>query len=262
MPRAGQQTTLMYHGIVGKNPLTPRDREEGAGLYDVAVDDFREQLLFLKNHHYPIKPLEQFNHISNSKPGFKTIVLTFDDGEMNNFREALPILQEFQFPAYFFVTVNKIGNPGYMGWEELKELISLGMVVGSHSLTHPILTGLEDEKLGQELKESKRILEEKLGIKIENFSVPHGFYDEGVVKMALEVGYRHIFVSEINPRLKNCIGRMAVKSHWSLRRFKMGLEGKVPLTEEFLSLGQIVCRCALGDSGYDRFRKMILRLNR
>ena len=130
---------LMYHGILSDpSSNIPTDRETGAELYDVSAKDFRTQMQWLKDKGFTPTIFEVVKQYNPNKP----IIITFDDGELNNFQEALPVLRELGWKAYFFIIVKRIGKNGYMNWSELKALIASGMVVGSHGLTHEILTNL------------------------------------------------------------------------------------------------------------------------
>lgn len=245
--------TLMYHGIISGNAQVPPDREPGAELYDVVVEDFREQMEYLKNYNYLVTTFDNSGKLNDPS---KNVIITFDDGEMNNFKSALPVLKEFGYPAYFFVTVKRIGRPGYMGWEELKRLRDMGMVIGSHGLNHEILIDLNDKKLEQELAESKAILEQHLKINIEDFSVPRGFYNERILEKARQAGYRNIFVS--GKAKGQAISRVAVKGNWTVRRFDQALRGRVPVGEGVFNLAKGTVKRLLASGGYDRVRGGLL----
>lgn len=68
-----------------------------------------------------------------------------------------------------------------MSWDELRGLDPGLITVGSHTLTHPILTRLDPQDVWAEVVESKRVLEDRLGRPVEYFCYPDGAYDSGVV---------------------------------------------------------------------------------
>ena len=90
---------LMYHAIMDSRCLVPEDRETGAELYDLPAASFEGHMAFLKDHGYKVVTAQQ----ALTAPDDKHVVLTFDDGELNNFQIALPILKKYNFPAYFFI---------------------------------------------------------------------------------------------------------------------------------------------------------------
>ncbi len=255
-----ESIVLMYHGtLIDKNQKPPA-REVGAELYDVPIENFHEQMEFLHKHDFWVTMLEEIK--SNSEAGsIKRTVLTFDDGELNNFSGAFQVLKEFEFPAYFFVTVNRIGRPGYMNWDKLKELHKCGMVIGSHGLNHEILTDLDDQQLEKELRDSKSSLEKILKTEIKYFSVPRGFWNERVVCTARDAGYKTIFVSGI-PQESHpdcCIGRIPVMGSWSLKRFAQALNDRIPWNEAMVELIKTLSKRVLGSKGYDQLRSNLLK---
>lgn len=248
----------MYHGVVKEDAEIPPSREPGADLYDVSLKDFYGQMEFLKRHSYQVGTVDS----ERKTMDLPKIVITFDDGEMNNYEEAWPVLKMCKFPAYFFVTVSRIGKMGYMGWKELNELCYAGMTIGSHGLNHEILTGLSPQQLKRELLDSRNALEQNLRIKIQDFSVPRGFYDEKVIDTAKESGYEHIFVSDEEPSSPLCTGRLAVHNYWSLRRFEMALEGKTPWDEAIINFCKKNAKRLVGSGGYNRLRSTLLKFKK
>src|SRR3990167_153270 len=173
---------LMYHGIVTEWTVLPKEREAGADLYDVQLPNFQAQMQRLSADGYKVETVN--GNSENLSP--KSVVLTFDDGEMNNYEHAFPVLKKHRFPAYFFIIASRVGKKGYMGWDELRALHAYGMVIGSHGFSHEILTNLLDTQIEEELKASKRYLEYNLKIPIDALSIPRGFCDDKVIRMAYE----------------------------------------------------------------------------
>jgi len=75
-------------------------------------------------------------------------------------------------------------------WDPLREMESFGIEVGSHTLTHPILTNVSDDRLRRELQESRLRLEFTLGHPVTQFCYPNGTYDDRVKQGVAEAGYR------------------------------------------------------------------------
>lgn len=252
-----KEKILMYHGIVSSQRSIPAKREVGAELYDVSEQNFREQIGILQKNSYKGVLIDE-DIVSSEK---KCITITFDDGEMNNYTSALPILLEFEFKAYFFVIIKRIGKPGYMGWEELRGLINKGMIVGSHGLSHEILTNLADTQVEEELSASKKNLERNLETEINSFSIPRGFCNNKIIQMAYDVGYKNIFISERPRRLnKHCISRTAVKGSWSTEKFEMVINNAVPLTDQIKDNIKKTAKFILRESGYNFFRSVIIKI--
>ena len=89
-------------------------------------------------------------------------------------------------------------------WEQAREMSSAGIEIGSHTVTHPILTNINDERLEAELRESKARLEAKLDRKAELFCYPNGNYDARVKGAAANAGYRSAVTVEIGLNPAGC----------------------------------------------------------
>lgn len=234
--------TLMYHSIITSSADVPPGREPGAQLYDVRVEDFQEQM----------------RHIHELGHTLPQIILTFDDGEMNNFQNAFRILKKSDRFAYFFITSERIGQSGYMGPDELNILADNNMMIGSHGKTHRILTELNDQDLRQEFVDSKKQLEQIIGMPVTAFSVPRGFCDQRVLAFAREAGYKEIFVSNVMQADEGVISRIAIKGNWSLQRFEMALRREVPLGERAFELIKNIVKYAAGPGRYDKIRTKLM----
>lgn len=245
---------LMYHGIVGHFPRIPRGREEGAEIYDLDYRKFQEQMNYLKENGYKVVTLETM------KGEDKEVIITFDDGEMNNFDEAFVILKKLGFPAYFFLVANRIDRSAYLGEVQIMAMYLAGMKFGSHGLTHAILTELTDVDLKKELVESKNGIEKVLGKSIDTISIPRGFCSDKVIEEARKAGYKTVFISEKSQQVTlPCYPRIAVKSHWTLERFIQALHGEKPTSEKLTDNLKSAVKSIFGDKGYNNLRKLLVR---
>ena len=252
-----QPIVLMYHGIVAPQTPPPGERETGADLYDVSAENFRAQLNWLKEHFCRSVTI----HKNLDAFSTKEILLTFDDGEMNNYTVALPLLKEFGFTGHFFLIAKRVGKKGYLGWEQIRQLNAEGMIIGSHGFSHEILTNLLDTQIQEELSASKKHLERNLGVPVESISIPRGFCNEKIMRMASDAGYRYIFVSEKPAGLETkCLSRIAVKSSWTIDRFAQAMRGDAPLKEKILVSCKNGVKKILGGTFYDWLRKMLLKV--
>jgi len=173
---------LMYHHI---RQSQPQDNHVEKGL-DVSPTAFEAQMKFLaaKGYH-SILLKEIFTH-----PGGRLVVITFDDGYKDVIEKALNILQKYHFQAVAFIIVDKVGQPGYLTWDDIARLESAGWEIGSHTLSHPDLTKINKEKAKKEIQESKAILERHLHKPVYSFSYPAGRLNSEVVKMVQGAGYQ------------------------------------------------------------------------
>lgn len=209
---------LMYHSIdPGK---------EGSSI-DVSPEIFAKQMEFLYRNHYnvvsPDKVIAYMKKEEKMPP--KTAAITVDDGYYNFYEYAYPVLKKYKLPAAIFVTTDRIGTPGYLGWNELREISASGLVtIGSHTKSHVWVPeiSVNDERLHEELAVSKDILERALGKKVYYLCYPNGGFNDLAKDAAKEAGYKGAFTT--NPRRKSDISDI-----YAIRRLKMSSSSDSPL---------------------------------
>jgi hypothetical protein len=115
-------------------------------------------------------------------------VLTFDDGT----GEHLELGRELAgrgMPGLFFISTGKVGEPGYVGPADVREMASLGHVVGSHGVRHEPLNLLPRPGVLQEVRASKQMLEELIGSEVRYFAPPGGVEAPSLTDSLLQCGY-------------------------------------------------------------------------
>lgn len=171
------------------------------------------------------------------------IAVTFDDGLQNIVDNALPELRKRNIPATLFIVTDVLGrNPSWeyfggddptlqlaMTEEQLKELPSDVVTIGSHTMTHPVLPKIDAEQLRRELAGSRRKLESMLNREVKQLSFPYGSFDERVVHACREAGYDRVFsalpVFSITKADEFLTGRMGVSTRdWGIE-FRLKLAG-------------------------------------
>ena len=178
---------IAYHSV-GYNP-----KPEYA-LITVSPETFERQMRFLRMHKYNVLPLESLADSIREKKKIppKTIAITLDDGFENNYTYAFPILKKYNLPATIFLIIDRMGHPGTLTWDEVKEMQSSGIIaIGSHTLDHHRLSKIESEEdLRREIFDSKKILEERLGTTITQLAYPMGDFDAATEKLVSRAGYK------------------------------------------------------------------------
>jgi peptidoglycan/xylan/chitin deacetylase (PgdA/CDA1 family) len=101
------------------------------------------------------------------------VVLTFDDGTEDH-RSVAEELAIRTIPAVFFVSAANTAAAGHLGADELRELRSLGHVIGSHAVDHVPLDTMSRAEVVRQIRESKRWLEETVGSEVRYFAPPGG----------------------------------------------------------------------------------------
>jgi peptidoglycan/xylan/chitin deacetylase (PgdA/CDA1 family) len=195
LPRRVDRTSgwirfLLYHGVL--------DRER---------KDLIRQLDYLRNFGDFIS-LDEAVSLLERQDSFdgRHFCITFDDAFKNQVTNALPILVEKGIPAAFFLPVRLIGLSTekfvYFTWDDCRNMASAGMVIGSHTSTHARLVELGPQQVADEMRESKRTIEEELGLPAcLHFSCPYGtpgvdFVVDRDPSIARQVGYRSFLTSQ------------------------------------------------------------------
>jgi len=189
----------MYHEV--------SPREAMAERYTVPMDNFREQLRYLRDNGYQTISLREYitNLECHGSNEGKKIILSFDDNNLSHYVTAMPLLAEFGFSATFFIVSGFIDTQkDFMTSEQIREMERSGMSIESHSHTHRFLSDLRDSDLRNELETSKRVLEGLLNCPVEFISCPGGRYSKRVLETALDAGYRGVCTSA--PGLNMAVG--------------------------------------------------------
>jgi peptidoglycan/xylan/chitin deacetylase (PgdA/CDA1 family) len=119
----------------------------------------------------------------------RPIIITFDDANEDTYTTAFPIVQKYGFTGVLYLPYSYIGAPGYLTLGQIKEMMAAGWEVGSHSLSHPDLTILDDAKLRAEIVDSRKRLEALLGDPILTFAYPFGDVSAAAVDYVRFAGY-------------------------------------------------------------------------
>ena len=173
---------LMYH-LVAKE-ARPGEKQ----LLTVSAPRFREQLELIKRLGIRVVSLQEaLNLLGQDQKSGRCVAITFDDFFSETIEYAVPVLEQFKFPAGFFVVTDYLDQRERFAWlenseqypfagtkEMVRELSRKGFEIGSHTCSHPRLNKLTREQLHQELQGSRKVLEDLCGKKVEFFAYPYG----------------------------------------------------------------------------------------
>jgi len=178
---------LLYHGLY-QDPLEIRGKP--AEEY-VSAEDFSRQVCWMRENGYSLLSLRRCRDLAHAgKLPPQTVCLTFDDGKQSDLRLAVPILREAGAEATFFIIPGWLDTRNILAASQVRELVACGMEVGSHSLTHPFMTELDDAALEREATASRLFLEDLLGSSVVSFSYPYGDVNARVRRAMTRAGYR------------------------------------------------------------------------
>lgn len=271
LPARDSLLVLDYHRIGNSE-----DDLFDPGLFEATADQLNNQISYLKRHVSLVTLEEALGFIEGTikeKSRHCRALLTFDDGYLDNYKIAYPILRSHGVQGVFFVVTNMVGSrqlpwwdhiayllktaqrrrfslrypsalevdidenglteslrnvlklyklpgnsdperfirelaeeargsepPGtarrFLNWDEAREMTRGGMVIGSHTHSHTVLSQLQPEEQYKELCESRTILNEQLGVEANVLAYPVGARTSFTGKtqlLARQAGYRAAF---------------------------------------------------------------------
>lgn len=172
---------LLYHHVTA---------DMKASRYNIDPDKFEAQMKWLYENGYEtinVTTLANLIREGGHIPP-RPVIITFDDGNLDVYENAYPILKAYGFTATFYVVDQYINGSEMITTDQLKDLIKNGWEIGSHSDHHSNLTA-EGVDLAQEIRMAKIETEEKLGLTINSFAYPFGQINETVVDKTIRFGY-------------------------------------------------------------------------
>jgi len=225
MNRSPAIPVLMYHHV---NPA--------GNFINVRPENFDAHMRILKEKGFTTLHAAEFGEILSGRQGApkKPVMITFDDGWLDNWVFAFPILKKHGMMAVIFLITAQLAEQGrrvradeamvgplpkhresrrlveegrssdvMLSWEEVREMTGSGLVeFHSHTHTHQRWDKLfgdrrkRDEALKNDLQAAKDILEQKLGMKDDALCWPQGFYDHDYLEIATSLGYRMMFTTK------------------------------------------------------------------
>jgi peptidoglycan/xylan/chitin deacetylase (PgdA/CDA1 family) len=205
---------IMYHDI---RPVKDVD-------WDVTPDQLNAHFQVIQQQGWTPITLDQL--VAHLRTGAalppKPILLTFDDNYLGEYQYAFPLLKQYHYPAVWSVHTHYVGSQAgkpKATWEQLQEIVKSGLItVASHTVNHLRLDTLSPEQVDYELNESKRVLEQQLGVPVHYFTYPEGDYVASVKQKVAGAGYQAALSMSLDPQIE----RVANKSDDLLTIMRFG----------------------------------------
>ena len=186
---------LMYHSIESMPKSTVM-----RSLH-VPPKRFRMQMWLLHMLGYKGLSMRELTpYLKGEKTG-KVVGITFDDGYKNNLINAAPILKKYNFSATCYLVSRRIGASNtwdlakgitqrpLMTQSDIQDWLNLGLDIGAHSQTHPLLEDLSEQQSQEEIFNCKVDLEQMFKLSITDFCYPFGRFNEQLISLIKEAGY-------------------------------------------------------------------------
>ncbi len=227
---------LLYHRV----------NDELKDSVTVGIEQFDQQMSWLAEH-YSLVGLDEavHGHVDRHHHG-PLVAVTFDDGYLDNYENAVPIMSKYHIPATFFVStgmigtkrpfqhdINKLGRriPA-MTWDQLRDMRDQGFHIGSHSVNHVNLAQIDIAELRYELTESRDTLTGELQIESVHFAYPFGGKSDitlEALKLIKEAGYvscSSAYGGRIAAEVETFkIPRVNINWNFSMLAFRARIEG-------------------------------------
>ena len=228
----------MYHGI--------RDNAEyGHPYYEMHTSPaaFSAHMDHLARKGYRTVDLDHVVElISHGDDVARVVAITFDDGYLDFYSSAFPVLLSHGFTATVFIIPGFLHNgrggqqrDGYMNWAQLREIRRYGIHIGSHSMTHARLHELPPDDIDRELGLSRHAIEEGLHCSVSSFSYPYSFpehnrhFIQDIRARLQKHGYRHAVSTILGTAgyrdNRFLLPRLPVNEHDDLALFDAKLQG-------------------------------------
>jgi peptidoglycan/xylan/chitin deacetylase (PgdA/CDA1 family) len=178
---------LMYHAI--------EDLDEGASAskrtWTVSPGAFAEQMAYLLAEGWTsIAPSHLAAYLTAGEPlPPRPLIISMDDGYKEAHSVVYPLLKDTPLRPVLYIPPEHIGLRAYLDWDQLKELTQAGFWLGTHGYDHTDLRQAADADLPHQVGDSKRVLEEALGVTIDSFCYPYGSYDQRTLTALEAHGY-------------------------------------------------------------------------
>ncbi|MCA1709072.1 MAG: polysaccharide deacetylase family protein [Actinobacteria bacterium] len=220
--------TLVVRRVDGDELLKVNDSP--GNTLSVSPVQFEHQLAFLAANYNIVSPAQVLGAVEGTaRLPDAALLVTFDDGYLDNYCNAYPILVRLGIPALLFLATDFVGtrrrlphdeglsadNPT-LGWHHLEQMRDI-FTIGSHGRSHRILTRIPRGEAIHEIESSKTIIEDRIGRVVDFFSYPNGStgdYSDELEDRVSACGYRASFLTLLG---FNSAAR--VRSGMGLRRY-------------------------------------------
>lgn len=257
---------LTYHSIlpVTKIELIPSPEER---IYTLTDSIFEQQMKYLKDNGYTTISFSGIKNYLNSSYDLPPhpVILTFDDGRIDNYYNVFPVFEKYGLKATFFIVTDFVGKMGYLNWDQIYKMSLSGMEIQSHTHKHRNLSELSKKEILEDLALSKEILEQRINKKIDVLALPYGRGDNKSVKeIALSLGYLFICTSNHggNNIKRNTfyLKRLSIKVDANMRQFESFIELRKTslLIYNIKKMPITMMKKILRKNKYDKLRKILL----
>ncbi|MZR29579.1 polysaccharide deacetylase family protein [Sneathiella sp. DP05] len=180
-------SVIMYHRF-GEDQYTSTN---------IRIDQFKEHIQELQNGQYTVLPLNEIvdRLAKGENLPDRTVALTIDDAYSSVYEVAWPMLRAANLPFTVFVAVEGVDKqfPGYMTWDQIRELRDAGVHIGHHTYSHGHLPLMSSEEIEANINLASERYQAELGFVPAIFAYPYGEYGNDVKAVIRKIGFKAAF---------------------------------------------------------------------
>lgn len=183
---------LMYHHV------QPQSQAVSKGQTATSVDSemFDQQILYLVSRGYAFLTAKELVSALQNKSQLpsKSILVTLDDGYLDNYQYVYPILKKYNVKASLMIVTGLLGGSDYMTWEQVREMAGSGLVYFTdHTWSHYGVGYGSGDKIRYEIVTAKQQLQGNTGQTIDIFTYPFGSFSGLSIDILKQEGFTGAF---------------------------------------------------------------------
>jgi biofilm PGA synthesis lipoprotein PgaB len=182
---------LQYHHVSASTPAST----------SISPERFRQHMQWLADNDFSVVALPEAVRTVRAGESLpdRTVAITFDDGYINNYDEAFPVLRERGWPFTIFVNSDPVdaGRKAWVSWDQIREMADSGANILNHTKTHAFLIRRLDgeseaawlQRIEEEIEVAEARILEETGQTEKILGYPYGESDLAVRALVDRLGY-------------------------------------------------------------------------
>ncbi len=186
---AGQVNSFIYHRFDDvRYPST-----------NISVDIFISQLEFLRERNIPAVSTQDISEriARGDDLPEHAVMITVDDAYLSFYDAGMPVIRDFGVPVSLFINTDSVGTPGYMNWDQIREVVAQGVEIGNHTASHAYLVekvvGETDDQWRQRIYDdiltAQQAFELELGFTPNIIAYTYGEYSAEIIEIVKDLGF-------------------------------------------------------------------------
>jgi len=179
---------LFYHHV------QPQQQAIDKKQTPLSVDNgvFDQQIGYLTSHGYNLISAKELVDALRNKSGLpvKSMLITLDDGYLDNYQYAFPVMQKYHVKANLMISTGLLGGADYMSWGQLEEMQRSGLIYWTdHTWSHFALGNGTPDKIKYEIDTARDQLQQHTGQIVNVFTYPYGSFNNRSIQILSQEGF-------------------------------------------------------------------------